>query len=126
MRATTSLVLVQPYLHSASNSFLSASFSREADQTLHGLAALDAQQRRDGLDLELHGQIALVIDVDLAEFHAGNLRLQRFHHGRKHHARAAPACPEIHHNGRFGLHDFLFKVIQCYDRHIRVTSLFFH
>lgn len=82
-------------------------FGEEADVFIDDLAVFDEGERRDGLNIELCGEFAFIIDIDFGDFVFTFVFLSDFEKdGANHFAGAAPRCPEINDDRDFGVDNF--------------------
>ena len=89
-------------------------------------AILEHHQGGDAHYAELHGQLGVLVDVDLADLHLTSLLLSQLIHDGSHHAAGtAPGCPEIHQNGDIALQDLLLEVCFIYSYNAHFITLLF-
>jgi len=87
-------------------------FSDESNELLGDLAILEEYEGRNGADVELGGDLAVLIDVDFcnAQF-PGHFPGQLFEDGRDGFAGSTPRGPEIDQQGDGGRIDRTFEII---------------
>jgi hypothetical protein len=87
-----------------------------ADDLVLDLAVLEEQQQGNGADVVLHGEVARVIDVDLADLGGcSDFGCDLVDHRANHFAGAAPFGPEVHEDGHVGVDDFGLEIrfVEC-------------
>ena len=82
----------------------------KADRFVDFLAVLEDYEGRDAHDAELCGELLLLIDVDLADFHFTVRSGDFIDEWGEHAAGAAPWCPEIDKYCAFGIEDFGLEI----------------
>ena len=82
-----------------------------ADGPADLLTVPEKQQRRDGVDLAGHGQLQVLVGVQLAEFHGGGRGGRCLQYRAHQLAGAAPVGPEIHHDGHGALQNLGVKIL---------------
>ena len=86
-------------------------FARKADVGIDVRAVFEEQQRRDGTDAVLCGEVVVRIDIDFDDFQfAVSLGGKGFDFGGDGLSRAAPSLPEIDDDGYAGANYFSLKV----------------
>src|SRR5882672_8975981 len=84
----------------------------QANDLIHDLAVLEEQQRGDGVDAVLDGEILMVVDVDLGDLDLAIVLGGEFvQHRRELFAGPAPFGPEIDEDGPVRFDDFLIEAV---------------
>ena len=79
---------------------LDLTFGQGADEAVNRLTVLEGEHCRNRLHPQLRGELLILVDVDLDEFHgARSGRDHLFDRRPKLFARAAPGCPEVDDDG---------------------------
>ena len=85
-----------------------------AYRIVHDLTVLEEKEIRNGHDPVSHDRVAVLIYIELAEFHLAVKDLSHLVHDRAHHlARAAPVCVAVQKDRELRFKDFAFKCIRC-------------
>ena len=99
-------------------------FRHEANRYVLQYTTLYCGKHRYGSNVEERCKLRLAINVDLAEFNRGILRLNACKHGGEHFAGAAPICVKIYEARLVRLFYLFIKITFCYDNH-KYYLLFF-
>ena len=96
-----------------------------ANRIVHDLTVLEEKEIRNGHDSVSHDRVAVLIYIELAEFHLAVKELSHLVNYRAHHlARTAPVSVAVQKDRELRFKDFIFKCIRCnFYYHIIPPSL---
>src|SRR5690625_705760 len=90
--------------------FLKAGLTRKTDRARNNLSAFDAQKRRNSLNLVLHRNATIVVDVHFHDTDLASIFCSKFlKYRRDLTTRTTPRCPKVHDDRKIALKNVFFK-----------------